>query len=73
MRVLELINELQKYPIDAHVKMLIFETKKSECPGYDMVTCIKSNINNTYYKKDEKNPMTGVLYLMEDTKDMILL
>lgn len=73
MRVLELINELQKYPIDAPVKMLISETKKSGCPGYDMVTYIKSNINNTYYKKDEKIPMTGVLYLMEDTKDMVLL
>ena len=73
MRVLELINELQKYPIDAHVKMLISKTNKSECPGYDTVTCIKSSINNMYYKKDEKFPMTGVLYLMEDTKDMVLL
>ena len=73
MRVLELINELQKYPIDAHVKMLVSEENKSECPGYDMVTCIKSDINNTYYKKDEKFPMSGILYLMNDTKDMVML
>ena len=69
MRVSELINELQKYPLDAFVKMSITKTEEiNNCPGYNTVMCTESEISDTYYKKDEKYPMTGILYLRGDTK-----
>ena len=63
MRVIELMNELQKYPLDAFVKMSMSEVKKSECPGYDMIKCTNLDISDVYFKKDENYPVTGILYL----------
>lgn len=69
MRVVDLINILQHYPLDSFVKLQINE----EDDDTHAEICSISDIDNIYFEKDKEFPVTGTLYLKGKTTDTLFL